>query len=318
MAVQFCSGWTPEHAAQGLRQFEARGRVFAAAPHSFGDDRMLPRGFSLSGWLRWAYNQGQVGSCFANMMAHILQLMTVGAVANGAKGKVFNPSRHMVWWQTRKLDGSLGSRADGGSIVNSFASCGDPPDGIGDCSEELCPYQPDHAFLEQAPSAEAIKSAGETRIEQINSIDFDPAQWKRHIFNLRPIGIGIWWPGANGGPGWDQGLIDEHGRTTGIQGGAYGHALAVIGWLDGWDGHDYLEILNSHGPIYGIPPADVQKDITGYKPTSGEKSFSFWARTDLLSQLCKGNSSERVVAADVRGYVPQQNNVADFINAFPF
>jgi hypothetical protein len=311
MDYPFMPGWSPELAERGRARFAASGRSFSAAPQFLGDDRPLPPGFSLSGWLKWPYDQGQVGSCFSNMGAAILQLMMLGAVANGAEGTPFNPSRRLIWYQCRKLDGSLGSRSDGGSIVNTFAALGDAPDGIGDCSEEAWPYKPSHSWLEQTPSADVIKQAGQTRIAHIAEASFDATAWKRSIFNLSPIGIGIYWPS-----GWDT-SCDRSGRITGIGGGGYGHALAVIGWVDDWDGHRWWEIENSHGPIYGIPPADVQARIVGYKPSAGDKSFSFWAREDWFQEVLGYRNTETYNAAGVEGFVPRAVNVPPFLDSFP-
>jgi hypothetical protein len=308
MTDPFLPGWSPELAARGRARFFAAGRSFSAAPQFVGDDRPLPPGFSLSGWLQWPYDQGQVGSCFANMGAAVLQLMMRGAVANGASGTPFNPSRRLVWYQCRKLDGSLGSGSDGGSIVHTFAALGDAPDGVGDCSEALWPYQPSHSWLEQRPPDDVFTAAGQTRVAHIAEAPFDQAAWKRSIFNLAPIGIGIYWPS-----GWDT-ACDRYGR---IGGGGFGHALAVIGWVDDWDGHRWWEIQNSHGPIYGIPPADVQGRITGYKPSAGAKSFSFWAREDWFREVLGYRNTETYNAAGVEGFVPRPVNVPSFLDSFP-
>lgn len=308
----FVPGWTPEIAEQGRTQFlNVRGQVFAAAPQFLGDDRPLPPGFSLSGWIKWPYDQGQVGSCFSNSAAIVLQLMMAGAIANGAQQSLFNPSRRLIWYQGRKLDGSLGSGSDGGSIVNSVAALGDLPDGIGDCSEDLWPYKPNHAWLEQRPTDDVIKAASQTRVSQIAEAHFDVTTWKRSIFNISPIDIGIYWPS-----GWDN-SCDSYGRITGIGGGGFGHALAVIGWVDDWDGHRWWEIQNSHGPIYGIPPADVQARITGYRPSAGAKSFSFWAREDWFREVLGYRNTETYNAASVEGFVVRPVNVSSFLDVFP-
>lgn len=321
----FISGWDPDLAERGRTAFLASGRTFYTGPQFVTDDRPLPPGYSMSGFLKWPYDQGQVGSCFANMGAVVLQLMMLGTVANkiaaaealglkwmskalqvqyddNSPGSPFNPSRALIWYQCRKLDGSLGSGADGGSIVNTFAALGDAPRGVGDCSEELWPYKPSHSWLERTPSSDVLSQASQTRIEHIAEAPFNADTWKRSIFNLAPIGIGIYWPS-----GWDT-SCDKYGRITGIGGGGFGHALAVIGWVDDWDGHRWWEIQNSHGPIYGTPPAEVAKGILGYKPSAGDKSFSFWAREDWFHEVLGYRNTEVYNAADVRGFVPKPIN----------
>lgn len=312
-AVQaFAPGWTPEHEKQGLDRFAESGRTFASADPIDTDTRPLPDGgFSLSSFVRWAYQQGQCGSCFANMGAAVEQVMMVSAEINGATRKAFNPSRRLIWHQCRKLDGSLGWPQDGGSIVNTFVALGDPPHGIGDCPEELWPYRADHRWLEQSPPEQVLQVASETRVEQIARLDYDRQRWQRLIFNTRPIGIGIWWPF-----GWDS-ECDSYGRTTGVGSGTFGHALAVIGWAQDWDGYFWWEILNSHGPIYGIPPADVQRRLLGYRPTAGERSHSFWCREDHFRRVIDANA-EFYCAADVRGFEPiAVNLVPSMLETFP-
>lgn len=309
---RFYPGWTPDIAEKGLASFLGpQGRSFTYEAQFADDNRPLPPGFSLSSWLRWPYDQGQVGSCFANMGAVVLQLMMSGAIANGAAQTLFNPSRALVWYQCRKLDGSLGSGSDGGSIVNSFSALGDPPHGVGDCSEEAWPYKPSHSWLERQPTADVLAAAGKTRIEKIAEASFDVTVWKRSIFNIAPIGIGIYWPS-----GWDT-SCDQYGRITGIGGGGFGHALAVIGWVDDWDGHRWWEIQNSHGPIYGTPPPDVAARIQGYKPSAGSKSFSFWAREDWFKEVLGYRNTETYNAADVEGFTKKPINVNPWIKAWP-
>lgn len=311
MDYQFVSGWNPDLAERGRAQFAASGRFFSLAPQFADDERPLPPGFSMSGWLKWPYDQGQVGSCFSNMGAVILQLMMSGSIANGSTGTLFNPSRRLIWYQCRKLDGSLGSGSDGGSIVNSFVALGEAPHGVGDCSEEEWPYKPSHSWLEQTPPANVFSDAAKTRIDQIAEMPFDSTRWKRSIFNLAPIGIGIYWPS-----GWDT-SCDHFGRITGIGGGGFGHALAVIGWIDDWDGHRWWEIQNSHGPIYGIPPTDVQTKIKGYKPSANNRSFSFWAREDWFREVLGYRHTETYNAATVEGFVVKQVNIPSFLDSFP-
>lgn len=308
----FVSGWTPEHESRGVQTFLASGRTFHATPHYADDNRPLPEGFSLSRFVRFPYDQGQVGSCFSNMMAAILQGMTISAVINGDKHhKIINPSRRLIWYQCRKLDGSLGSWGDGGSIVNSFRAVGEPPHGIGDCSEDEWPYRADHRWLEETPPESVIRAADAMRVEHIAKAPYHREQWQRSIFNTRPVGIGIWWPF-----GWDS-ECDHYGRTTGIGAGTFGHALAVIGWLADWDGHFWWQILNSHGPIYHTPDHATRQRIVGYEPLAGEKCYSFWAREDLLQRVFDGDA-ESYTAADVRGYVPVPvNQVPSMLDTFP-
>ena len=307
MPRPFAPGWSAGLAQRGREAFLASGREFYQGPLFADDERPLPRGYSLSGKLKWIYNQGQVGSCFANMAAHVLQIMMVCLVAAGRAGKVFNPSRRLVWHQCRVLDGSIGARYDGGSIVNSFAALGEAPHGVGDCTEEEWPYKPDHNWLEATPPAGVIKDADATRIKTIAAIDFgDGTSTKRAIYNGKPVGIGIDWCS-----GWDEGLIDAYGRTTGIGWNVGGHAIVIVGWLDDWDGYTYFEILNSHGLIYPTLPAAISADVDGYTPTKS----TFWIREDMLAEVLGRAYAEAYVGSEVTGFEKQELTLAGALDS---
>jgi len=291
-AALYPSGWDEDIAKVGTTNYFASGRVLFSGPKFTDDDRPIPASYSLSKLIQWLYDQGQVGSCFSNMGASVLQIMMAALVSSGQQGTVFNPSRRLIWYGCRKLDGSFGRRDDGGSIVNTFAALGDGQGGIGDCSEDMWPYKASHSWLEQVPPDSIIQAASKTHINSISEAPLDADTWKRSILNGCPIGIGIWWP-----YGWDT-KCDKFGRTTGIGVGSFGHAVTVIGWIDNWDGHNYYEILNSHGKIYGGPPTDLTNSIVGYQYTG----FSFFAREDHLEMVMSKNYTENYHAAGVEGF----------------
>lgn len=296
MALNFAPGWSPEIAKRGLDKFFAQGGKLFQGPKFADDNRPLPGGFSLSNLLLTCFDQGQVGSCFSNMGANVMMLMMTALKSSGKDGNVFIPSRRLIWYQCRKLDGSLGSWQDGGSIVNSFAAIGDAPNGVGDVSEEEWPYKADHWWLEKTPPSSVLQNASKTRIHNISELQFDPNSIKRSVYNGNPIGIGIYWPN-----GWDS-ATDKYGRTTGIGYGGYGHAVTIIGWVDDWDGHTWYEIQNSHGAIYGTPPPDIASKIPGLNPTK----FSFWAREDHLQRVCAMKWTEIYHASGVDGFVKKE------------
>lgn len=304
MSREFRPGWSAGLAQMGRDRFLASGRTFFQGDRFADDDRPLPRGFSLSGHLKWIYDQGPVGSCFANMMAHVMQIMMAVLIARGSSGKLFNPSRRLIWFRTRQLDGSLGSRYDGGSIVNSFASVGPAPHGLGDCSEEDWPYRADHNWLEATPPASVVKAADPYRIKTIAEVQLDAqaAAMKRAIYNGRPIGYGFDWC-----YGWDQGLIDQYGRTTGVGGAVGGHAIAGVGWLDDWDGHTWIEILNTHGKIYPTLPAEIAALVEGYTPNGS----TFWIRLDHLAEVLGRRWAEAYIGSDVTSFDKREVTVAE-------
>lgn len=304
MSDPFVSGWSPALEVDARGRFAASGRSLSTLPQFADDLRPLPRGYSLSGLLKWPYDQGYVGSCFSNMMAAVLQLMMAATIAAGFAGTLFNPSRRLIWYRCRRLDGSLGSRQDGGSIVHSFAAIGPAPDGIGDCTEELWPYRPDHDWLEQSPPASVVEAAGPTRLAHIADLDHgaDFTPFFRAIYNGTPAGLGIaWYSGCSGG------RTDASGRVTGWGGYLGEHAVAAIGYLRDWDGRDWVEILNSHGKVYPPLPPEVASLVEGYSPSG----FTFWIRADMLGQLLDGRTGVAMIAGDVSGFTKKEITIAE-------
>lgn len=294
MKPMFIPGWDPATAVRARAAFQTRGQVFVTAAFA-DDDRPLPASFSLARFRLWPFDQGAVGSCFANATAQAFQIHTAADTAAGARWGLVPLSRRLVWYQGRKLDGTLGSGSDGGSVTNAMAGMGDAPHGSGVCHEEKWPYQASHRWLEQAPPEDVVADANLNRIHQIAEVKVGDA-WKRAIFNGHPIAIGIWWP-----YGWDS-SVDHTGRATGIGRGTYGHALAVIGWVDDWDGHLWWQIENSHGPIYAPVPPDVASGITGYSPAHPDKTYDFWVRDEWLREVLGYGQSESLAAAGMTGF----------------
>jgi hypothetical protein len=293
MTRAFIPGWDPATAERAREGFLARGQSYVKA--TFEDDRPLPPGFSLSRFRLWAFDQGPVGSCFANATTQAFQIHTAADVSAGARWDLVELSRRLVWYQGRKLDGSLGGGGDGGSVTNAMAAMGQSPHGIGVCHEEKWPYKPEHRWLEEKPPEAVFNDANLNRLTEIADLSVgDP--WKRAIFNGHPIAIGIWWP-----YGWDS-HVGPDGRAGGIGRGTYGHALAVIGWIDDWDGHPWWQIENSHGPIYHPVPSEIAAQITGYMPADPEKTFDFWVRDEWLLEVLGYGHSESLAAAGLTGF----------------
>ena len=293
MTRKFVPGWDPGTAQRTRAAFLSRGQQFVTA--HFDDDRPLPSAFSLARFRLWPFDQGPVGSCFANGTAQAFQIHTAADVADGARWELVPLSRRLVWYQGRKLDGSLGGRGDGGSVTNAMAAMGEPPNGVGVCHEDMWPYKPEHRWLEQKPTPDVFADANLNRISQIAEVAFGEP-WKRAIFNGHPVAIGIWWP-----YGWDS-SVGADGRATGIGRGTYGHALAVIGWIDDWEGHRHWQIENSHGPIYHPVPSAIASQITGYQPAQPDKTFDFWVRDEWLQEVLGYGQSESLAAAGLTGF----------------
>ena len=292
MARTFCSGWHPDYANRARSDFPFFALSLGVGKPFASDDRPLPPSFSLARFRKWPFDQGQVGSCFANAAAQSFQIHTMADVADGAQWDTVELSRRLVWYQGRKLDGLLGSRQDGGSVTNALAAMADAPSGVGCCKEETWPYKDEHRWLEAAPPKPVFAEAGVNRLAQIASAEIGD-DWKKAIVNGHPITIGIWWPF-----GWDT----EGGTFFDTIGpGGYGHALCVIGWMTKGSAL-YWQIENSHGPIYAPLSADEAKSVPGYQPAQPDKTHDFWVRDDVLKRVFNHGQAESVTAAGMSGF----------------
>jgi len=291
MSGYFVPGWHPDYADEAREKIESQGGYVTL---EYGDDSALPEAISLSSFIRWPYDQGPVGSCFANAAAQQVQILTASDNSDGfSSWELYQLSRAFIWHEGRKLDGLLGNRSDGGSVSNAVLSTGN----VGVPKEQTWPYKPNHNYLERTPPADVYAEANTNRVTAIAQAPID--KWKRSLKNLDPISIGIWWP-----YGWDND-VDSNGRVKRIGSGEYGHALVVIGYIEDWDGHLWWQIENSHGGIYNPVPEKIQKRIPGYRgysPNNPSKVYSFWVRDDMIREVMGYGNSEAVAAAGINGF----------------
>ncbi len=255
----------------------------------------LPKAFTLADCVLWWYDQGPVGSCFANAVVQAMQISTAAAIRAGAAFKAVQLSRHWAWWQGRELDGGNGF-GDGGSVTNALRALHE----LGCPTEAVCPYQPSHSYLNQKPGqtayteapADTLTGCIDLRIDQSDAI-------KQSIAAGNPVVIGIWWP-----YGWDGGSIDQYGRTNGISMGEFGHAIVIQGWADpGTFDDNYLwwHVNNSHGPIYPVLPPQWASRVVGYKTARPDRCYSWWVRDDLMRRVMTG-FYEMVAPVGVAGF----------------
>lgn len=257
------------------------------------DDRPLPASFTLAQWVLWWYNQGQVGSCAGNSVTGCINAANTTAYMAGEPFKVVELSRHFVYYNGRVKDGLVG-RGDGASCTNQMRAAVE----TGMCEESLQPYKPDARWLDRRPSAAAYEQAQGCKLKGMIVVDpSDSDARKRSIYNGHPIYRGMDWPS-----GWDVGLIDQYGRTRGTGRSVGGHALYDIGWCE-WDGKLYWHRVNSHGPIYPLPPAEIRRSIPGYAAARpGEnRCYSFWVREDHDLQQ-QGRWQETLAMTGMTGF----------------
>lgn len=276
---------------------EGREAVLRSSRVFQADDRPLPDSFTLAQWVLWWFNQGPIGTCATNSGDGAMQVANTAAYMDGQEIEVVQLSRAFPYYNGRKRDGLIG-RGDGASCTNIFRGLVED----GNCREKTLPYKVNARYLDTKPPQAAYEEAKQCRLEGMIELDAaDIELRKRSIFNGHPVFRGIDWPS-----GWDRGLIDQYGRTTGTGRAVGGHALYDIGWCE-WGGKLYWHRVNSHGPIYPIPPKEIRDSIFGYacsghaKATPKDECYSFWPRHDHdLAQ--QGRYAETLSMTGVVGF----------------
>lgn len=296
-SASFALGWLADREDVAKAAWSQTGGRPVFQADVFRDSRPLPPAFSISKCIINWYNQGQIGSCFAVAAAGAMETATACAVLAGEPFEAMQLSRRFAWYEGRKRDGLIGSRGDGGTIsgvMRALHEAGLP-------RESLAPYVVSRPQMDSKPSPEAYEDAKNNRLVGVMPFRFEDADAiKRTIFNGHPIVIGIWWPS-----GWDIGAIDQHGRTTGVTHGGFGHALYVVGWADADvfdDKYTYWHIVNSHGPIYPPLPKHWAARVPGYASARATKCYAFWARSDHLARVVGYGHAEFIAPAGVQGF----------------
>lgn len=291
--TEFALGWAHEHEAAAKEAWQAAGTRPLYTSAVFADDvRPLPPSFTLASLVLWWHNQGGVGSCFCNASVGAIQTGTAAAVVAGASFEAAALSRWFQWFEGRRRDGI--SFFDGGTIsgvMRAAAESGIP-------RESAAPYRASSSYLNRRPPEAAYAEAPQNRITGL--LEFRAADIegrKRAIFNGHPVVGGMWWP-----RGWDRGQVDKFGRTVGIGGGSFGHALYDVGWYTDADGHLYWHRVNSHGPIYGVLPKDLAATIPGYATARPRTCYSFWVRDDHDQEVFGYGGAELIAPAGIDGF----------------
>jgi Papain family cysteine protease len=288
---RFISGWRPEFGLHARARLHALGRPIQRAVQR--DVPTLPPAFSLAQYLIWEFDQGQVGSCFANASTQAAQVDMQFVDPTRA----FAASRALTWYEGRKADGLVGSGQDGGSVCSAMESLCGGANGTGAAHEALWPYQDNTKFLDRTPPATVISDANADELTQYGDVEYGD-DWKASIYSGRPVAIGIWWPNA-----WMNG--DSMGRVGAFESGDYGHAVLVMGWIDDWDGVPYWHIENSWGPVFSAPPAEITSQIPGYATCAPGKSYSFFAPTAGIEKVIAKGNAEMCSMAGPAGWTPR-------------
>jgi C1A family cysteine protease len=217
-------GWRKD--ALDRRDIPFTPALKAEALPSFADLRMTP-------FMPPVYDQGELGSCTANAIASAMQFeRRRQALAD------FTPSRLMIYYDERKLEGTIPSDA-GAEIRDGIKSVAV----TGVCPESEWPY--DIEQFAAAPPAQAYSDALKDRAVGYRSIDNrDLAALKSCLAEGYPFVFGVTLFSAFDGVGFD-GLVPmpAAGETP-----IGAHAMKAVGYSDA---SGALIVKNSWGTDWG-------------------------------------------------------------------
>ena len=220
-------GWTPDMPDQ-------RDHVYALPPHI--KKTRLPASVDLRRACPPVYDQGDLGSCTANAIGAVMQFLQ-----KRQKQKDFMPSRLGIYYEERKLEGTINADAgamirDGIKVVNQF----------GVWPETLQPYDPSQ--FKKAPSRECLTFGQEHQAVTYQRIDHtDLSLLKGRLASGLPIVFGFSvYESFESAEVARTGILKLPGKKEKMMGG---HAVAAVGYNTA---KKALLVRNSWGPDWGL------------------------------------------------------------------
>jgi len=220
-------GWTPDMPDQ-------RDHVYALPPHI--KKTRLPASVDLRRACPPVYDQGDLGSCTANAIGAVMQFLQ-----KRQKQKDFMPSRLGIYYEERKLEGTINADAgamirDGIKVVNQF----------GVWPETLQPYDPSQ--FKKAPSRECLAFGQEHQAVTYQRIDHtDLSLLKGRLASGLPIVFGFSvYESFESAEVARTGILKQPSKKEKLMGG---HAVAAVGYNTA---KKALLVRNSWGPDWGL------------------------------------------------------------------
>ena len=217
--------------------------VFKKIAH-FGDEAPLPPSVDLRPFCPPVLDQGELGSCTANALAHLWGFLELKAMREKVQdaeefdpSKFVSPSRLFLYYQERSIEGDISddNGADAYDGVQSLIN-------VGCCDETVWPYDIDQFDTE--PSADAYAQAADHKISDYAELK-DLDGMRRCLFNGLPFTFGIDTFKNFEDLSEDFIMPSPEGKREG------GHQMCVVGYDDTKGDHGCFIILNSWGPNYG-------------------------------------------------------------------
>lgn len=205
---------------------EAPSNAYLLLPKA--GDVVLPAQFSLRSKCAPVYDQGDLGSCTANSIAGVLEMK---------HGVGVTPSRLMIYWNERWLDGHRNVYADTGSTitqsVNAIVHWGWAP-------ETEWPYN--IRLFMQRPPISCYTNARPHKITQYAAVQQDANSIKQEVLAGDPVLFGFDVFQQFEDVGSDGVIAMPSGQSIG------GHAIHIVGWDDA---KQMFEVRNSWGASWG-------------------------------------------------------------------
>lgn len=180
------------------------------------------------------YDQGNLGSCTANSMAGLLEYLLAKQLGGWKKPGVFLPSRLAIYYEERKLEGTI--QSDAGAVVSDSVrvalTCGA-------ASESLWPYDiqkykaaPSSTYVNAALKHRAIKDLALYKKNDIPAaapIPQDLTHLKRVLSSGFPITFGMLVYTSFYGTGTDGLVLVPDTDAEDLLGG---HCMLIVGYND--------------------------------------------------------------------------------------
>lgn len=204
------------------------------------------------------YNQGNLNTCTAQVMAALIDITRVAS-----EMPLASPSRLFIYWFTRAITGQQ-NVDNGASIKDSISAVLNH----GYCFESLWPYVQDNLFL--SPSALAQSDSLAHRVNEKIALD-GLQQIKQSISNSRPVAFGLRVYSSFFDADENNGVVPIPDPNE----PSFGHAGLLVGYDDA---QNRLIMRNSWGLQMqdGTPCGDQGYYYLPYDYFSGPFTSDYW------------------------------------------
>ncbi len=241
------------HRHLGGKRDTADSRDFRFAPAL--EKHAVPPAVDLREHCGVVYDQQPLQSCSANALSSLLTF-----VANKEKRPIEPPSRLFIYYNERKLEGTLPK--DGGAQIRTGLKTVAK---LGACSEKLWPYEPDNASTE--PALECYKDAKATRALQYFRIAQDLDHLRACLADGYAFVFGMQAYLQGFEAAQHSGVVPMPASTDTLMGG---HAVLAVGYDDR---AKTVTVLNSLGKSWG---SEGYFTLPYEFITNADLAYDFW------------------------------------------